>query len=136
MIDLEHDQRAIRDLIATWAKATGEGDLATIMNLMTDDVVFLTPGNPPMNRDAFRTGFEKMIRSVTPMAKPDLRSLQITVDGDLAVAWGKLEIEIKPLAGGPSRTAKGHTLTALRRGEDGQWRIFRDANLLSAFTQE
>ncbi len=129
------DEKAIREVVALWAKATSEGDIVTIMNLMTDDVVFLTPGNPPMLREAFRTGFENMIRSVTVKAKPDLKSLDIIIEGDMAVIWGKLEIEIKPKAGGPTRTAKGHTLSGFRRGADGQWRIFRDANLLSAFTQ-
>jgi len=134
-MSLEQDQKAIRELVATWARATGEGDLATIMDLMTDDVVFLTPGNPPMHREAFRKGFENMIRAVKVKAKPDLKALEITVDGDMAISWGKLEIEIKPLAGGPTRSAKGHTMSGLRRCPDGQWRIFRDANLLSAFTQ-
>jgi uncharacterized protein (TIGR02246 family) len=128
------DEKAIRHLVSTWAKATAAGDLPAILNLMTDDVVFLTPGNPPMTRDLFRAGFEKMMQSVKVKATPDLDSLQITIDGNTAVSWGKLQIEIAPIAGGPKRTAKGHTMTALRRGPDGQWRIFRDANLLSAFS--
>ena len=132
MIDVEEDKRAIRALVTAWAKATSEGDLATILNLMTDDVVFLTPGNPPMLREGFRKGFENMIRSVTVKAKPDVKGLDITVEGNVAVSWGKMEIEIKPLAGGPARTAQGHTLSGFRRCRDGQWRIFRDANLLSA----
>ncbi|SFS21633.1 conserved hypothetical protein [Granulicella pectinivorans] len=127
------DEKAIREVVAQWARATSEGDIVTIMNLMTEDVVFLTPGNPPMMREAFRTGFENMIRNVTVKAKPDAKSLNITVEGDVAITWGGLEIEIKPKTGGPARIAKGHTLSGFRRGVDGQWRIFRDANLLSAF---
>jgi len=134
MTSAEEDKVAIRSVVTAWAKATTEGDLAAILNLMTDDVVFLTPGNPPMLRDAFRKGFENMIRSVSIKAKPDVKGLDITVEGNIAMSWGTLEIEITPLAGGVVRTAKGHTLSALRRGLDGQWRIFRDANLLSAFT--
>jgi len=42
------DEQQIRDVIETWVKASREGDLATVMNLMTEDVVFLTPGNLPM----------------------------------------------------------------------------------------
>jgi uncharacterized protein (TIGR02246 family) len=122
-------------VVTAWAKATSEGDLATILNLMTEDVVFLTPGNPPMPREGFCKGFENMIRSVTVKAKPDVEGLDITVEGDVAISWGKMEIEIEPKAGGPARTAKGHTLSGFRRGADGQWRIFRDANLLSAFAQ-
>ncbi len=127
------DERAIHAVIAAWAAATASGDAAKILNLMTEDIVFLTAGNPPMRRDAFRKGFENMVRSVSVKPKPKVE--QITVEGDLAVCWGTLEIELTPLAGGAARVAKGHTLTALRRGQDGQWRIFRDANLLSAFAQ-
>jgi uncharacterized protein (TIGR02246 family) len=63
------DKKAIREVVALLARATAEGDLATVMNLMTDDVVFLTPGNPPMLREDFRTDFENMIRNVTVNAK-------------------------------------------------------------------
>jgi len=132
-MSLEQDRKAIRDAVVLWAKATAERDLATAMNLMTDDVVFLTPGNLPMMREAFRTDFENMIRNVTVKAKPDVQGLDITVDGDVAMSWGRLEVEIEPKSGGPAKMAQGHTLSAFRRGADGQWRIFRDANLLSAF---
>lgn len=135
MSSVEEDRKAIRAVVTAWAKATSEGDLVTIMNLMTDDVVFLTAGNPPMQREAFRTGFENMIRSVKVKAKPDVKALDITLEGDIALTWGAMEIEIKPLAGGPVRVARGHTLSGFRRCADGQWRIFRDANLLSAFKQ-
>jgi uncharacterized protein (TIGR02246 family) len=50
------DEQQIRDVIETWVKASREGDLATVMNLMTEDVVFLTPGNPPMRREEFEAG--------------------------------------------------------------------------------
>jgi ketosteroid isomerase-like protein/predicted alpha/beta hydrolase family esterase len=328
-MSVEKDKKAIREVVASWARATAEGDLAAVMKLMTDDVVFLTPGNPPMSRKGFRTGFENMIRNVTVQAKlaqtmsehmkkeilfvqgggkrvhdtwdnklveslrrelgrdytvrypsvpneadphydtwkpkllseiddledgaiivahsigaailinllakeqpkrkldavvlisapflgeggwladevnppsklgehlphvpmffyqgtadktvppdhlklyakavpqatireladrnhqlnddlsvvardiislneqahkcPDVQGLDITVDGDLAMSWGKLEIEIKPKSGGPAKTAQGYTLSGFRRGVDGRWRIFRDANMLSAF---
>jgi uncharacterized protein (TIGR02246 family) len=132
-MNIEQDRKAIREVVVLWAKATAEGDLAAVMNLMTEDVVFLTPGNPPMLREGFRTVFQNMIHNVTVKAKPDVQELDIEVDGDVAVSWGKLEIEITPKSGGPLKMAQGHTLSAFRRGTDGQWRIFRDANLLSAF---
>ena len=47
------DEQQIRAVIGLWIKASREGDLATVMNLITDDVVFLTPGNLPMRRAEF-----------------------------------------------------------------------------------
>jgi ketosteroid isomerase-like protein len=56
---------------------------------------------------------------------------EITVSGDLALCWNLLEVSFTPIAGGETRKHAGNTLTALRRGADGQWRIWRDANLLT-----
>jgi ketosteroid isomerase-like protein len=51
--------------------------------------------------------------------------------GDVAVCWNLLEVKITPLAGGATVKRAGNTLTVLRRGADGQWRIWRDANMLA-----
>ena len=45
---MRSDEQAIRDLIANWARASAAGDLPQILSAMSEDVVFLTPGNPPM----------------------------------------------------------------------------------------
>jgi uncharacterized protein (TIGR02246 family) len=37
------DERAIRELIATWMRASAAGDLDTVLGLMSDDVVFTRP---------------------------------------------------------------------------------------------
>ena len=41
---MSDDERAIRDLIATWMKASEAGDVNTVMSLMADDVIFMVPG--------------------------------------------------------------------------------------------
>jgi uncharacterized protein (TIGR02246 family) len=54
------DEQAIRDLIANWMAATIAGDLNRLLSLMADDVVFLTPGQPPMRGlDAFAAAFRR-----------------------------------------------------------------------------
>ena len=35
------DERAIRDLVDTWMTASREGDTATVLSLMSDDVIFM-----------------------------------------------------------------------------------------------
>jgi uncharacterized protein (TIGR02246 family) len=47
------DERAIREVIATWMRASTAGDTATVLDLMTDDVVFLVPGQEPFGKEAF-----------------------------------------------------------------------------------
>lgn len=124
------DEQQIRTLIAAWGRASEAGDLETQLGLMTDDVTFLTAGNPPMPRADFITGFNKMMKLFRMVCHSDVQ--EVTVTGDLAITWNRLTIEILPLAGGNTIRRSGDTLTVLRRGPDGQWRIWRDANLLSA----
>lgn len=38
---MTEDERAIRTLVETWMTASKSGDLATVLSLMTDDVVFM-----------------------------------------------------------------------------------------------
>ena len=45
---MQDDERAIRDLIATWLEASKAGDTEKVLSLMADDVVFLVTGHPPM----------------------------------------------------------------------------------------
>ncbi len=122
-------KQKIRALIHAWGEASASGDLAAQLNLMTHDVIFLTPGNPPMHRDQFAVGFKAMIAEVTLACRSNIQ--EILVDGDLAVCWNLLEVDFTPIQGGETVKHAGHTLTALRRGPDGQWRIWRDANLLA-----
>ena len=44
------DERAIRDLVATWMPASQAGDVSTVLGLMADDVVFMVPGREPFGR--------------------------------------------------------------------------------------
>jgi uncharacterized protein (TIGR02246 family) len=123
------DEQQIRNVIDRWCEASAAGDLTAQFNLMTLDVIFLTPGRAPMRRDEFAAGF----RAMTEIAIIECRSnvQEITVGGDLAVCWNLLEVSFTPIEGGETRKHAGNTFTALRRGTDGQWRIWRDANLLT-----
>jgi uncharacterized protein (TIGR02246 family) len=125
----QNDEQQIRALIEKWGKATRAGDLIALMNLMTEDVAFLTAGNLPMRGDRFAETFRSMIQSVSLDVRSDPQ--EITIAGDLAVCWNLLEVSITPLAGGDVMKRAGNTLTVFRRGADGQWRIWRDANMLS-----
>ena len=123
------DEDQIRALIAAWADATRVGDLAAILNLMTEDVVFLTPGNAPMRRKDFIGAFKSLAGSVEIDGRSNIQ--EITVTGDVAVCWNLIEVKITPQEGGTTVKRAGNTLTVLRRDSDGKWRIWRDANMLA-----
>jgi uncharacterized protein (TIGR02246 family) len=122
-------EQEIRALITKWIKASRAGDLDTILNLMTEDVIFLTPGNPPMQRQDFIAASKSMAGKITFDAHSEVQ--EITVTGDQAICWTRLEIVVMPLAGGTPVKRAGNTLSVLRRGSDNQWRIWRDANMLA-----
>ena len=123
------DEQQIRALIDTWCAASSAGDLTAQMNLMAEDVVFLTSGSLPMRRKEFAAGFKSMMDTVRLECRSNVQ--EITLSGDLAVCWNLLEVDITPIAGGATIKRAGHTLTIFRRGTDGQWRIWRDANFMA-----
>ena len=124
------DEQEIRQLVATWMSATKAGDLATVLSLMTDDVVFLVVGQQPFGKQQFAAA---MNPPATGAAMPliDGRSeiQEIQISGDHAYMWSQLRVEVTP-PGGVTVKRAGHTLSVLRK-EGGRWRLARDANLLS-----
>jgi uncharacterized protein (TIGR02246 family) len=125
---LEEEQN-IRQVIADWMTATVAGDLDKIRSLMTEDVVFLTCGNPPMRgREPFLATQREMLGHVRIQPKSEIQ--EIRVSGDLAYCWTHLDVEVVPISGGSPIKRGGHTLTVLRKNEAGHWQVWRDANLL------
>jgi len=127
------DEQQIRDLVATWMVATKAGDLATVLSLMTDDVVFLVPGAPPFGKQAFA---ETMKPPSGARPRFDGRSeiQEVRVLGDWAFMWTRIAVEVTPADGGPVQKRAGHTLTVLQK-VDGRWLLARDANMLTPVTR-
>ncbi|HTH53644.1 MAG TPA: SgcJ/EcaC family oxidoreductase [Edaphobacter sp.] len=128
-----NDEQQIRNVIDTWMQASREDDLDTVLGLMTEDVVFLTPGNPPMRRKDFAAASKRMIGKVRIDGVSEIQ--EITVTGDLAFCWNRLEITATSSENSAKMHHSGNTLSVFRRCEDGQWRLWRDANLLGPATQ-
>jgi uncharacterized protein (TIGR02246 family) len=122
------DERAIRQVIATWLQATAAGDTATILTLMADDVVFLTPGRPPFGKAEF-AAVPLDTTKIRFEGTSDIR--EVRVAGDLGYVLQHLNITMTPAAGGPPMRLAGHTLSILRREPDGRWVLARDANFVA-----
>jgi uncharacterized protein (TIGR02246 family) len=97
------DEQQIRALIDAWVEATHTGDLIAQMNLMTEDVVFLTAGSIPMRRDDYASRFRSMIAQVSLRIRSNPQ--EITITGDTAICWNLLEVSITPLEGGDTINA-------------------------------
>ena len=120
------DETAIRKLVDTWLAASKAGDIAAVLSLMTDDVVFMVPGREPFGKQAFAAASGAM-KNVRMEGNAEIRELQVL--GDWAYIRNYIEITITPEGGEPVKRS-GYTLTILRK-EDGRWRLARDANLLT-----
>jgi uncharacterized protein (TIGR02246 family) len=124
---MSDDERAIRDLVATWMAASKAGDQDTVLGLMTDDVVFMVPGREPFGKEAFAAASQGM-QGMRIEGTSDIVELQVL--GDWAYLRNRLNVTITPPCGSPT-TRSGYTLTILRKEADGRWLLARDANLLA-----
>ena len=52
------DEREIRTVHSIWIDAVNAGDLARLLTLVAEDVVFLTPGQAPFGREGFSSNFQ------------------------------------------------------------------------------
>src|SRR6478752_1462098 len=121
------DEQAIRDLVDRWMQASRAGDTATVLSLMTDDVVFMVPGKEPFGKEAFAAASQGMgetkIDGVSEI-------VELKLLGDWAYIRNRIEMTATPPGGEPVRRS-GYTLTLLHKEGDGRWRLARDANLLA-----
>jgi uncharacterized protein (TIGR02246 family) len=120
------DEQAIRELMAEWRRLSAEGNADGLLALLTDDVVFLTPGNPPMGKQQFEAGFRGFAAKASIRSEQEVKDLRVS--GDFAYTWSHLRVTFTPRDGKPI-VNEGHVLTVLRK-EGGRWRIARDANLM------
>jgi uncharacterized protein (TIGR02246 family) len=128
---MTNDEREIRELVDRWMAASKAGDLPTVLSLMTEDVIFMVPGQAPFGKQAFAAASEGM-KDVRIEGTSDIQ--EIHVMGDWAYLRNHLTMTATPPKGGKPMRRSGYTLTILRKEADGKWRLARDANLMA--TQE
>lgn len=125
---MSDDVRAIHKLIERWMKASQSGDTAAILNMMTDDVVFMTCGCEPFGKEAFAEASAGM----TDMRIESMADIkEVAVTGDWAWARTYLTMTVT-MPGGQQNRRAGYVLTIFTKEIDGRWMIARDANLMGA----
>jgi uncharacterized protein (TIGR02246 family) len=125
---MSEDERAIREVIATWLRASADGDAETVLSLMADDVVFFVAGQAPFGKAEFaaaQTGLEGARIEATSNVR------EVQVSGDWAWCSTDLRVEMTPAGGGAAARRSGNTLSIFKRLPDGRWVLARDANLLT-----
>jgi len=132
---MQSDEKEIRELVERWISASKAGDLETVLSLMTDDVVFLTPGRPLMvGKQAFAEASKAQSEQPFEMSSAsDVQEIQVL--GEWAYMWTKLSIVVTPTKGGQPIRRAGHTLSILKK-QGGKWLLARDANLLTVASDD
>jgi uncharacterized protein (TIGR02246 family) len=123
------DEEQIRRLMDDWRRFTAEGNVDGLLSLITDDVVFLTPGNPPITKADFAAGFRTISAKARIESTQEVKDLRASAD--IAYAWSHLSLVLTPNDGGERIESSGHVLSVFRRSPSGQWLLARDANLVA-----
>lgn len=126
---MEPDERAIREVHTTWIDVVNAGDLVTLLTLMTDDVVFLNPGQAPFGRNEFPVGFSVAHKQSSIRCISELQ--EVVIFGEVAYTLCRDSLSVAPRAGGEAVALAGHRLTIYRKQPDNRWLLSRDAHTLS-----
>jgi uncharacterized protein (TIGR02246 family) len=123
------DEQAIRELHSTWIDAVNTGDLARLLVMMTDDAVFLNPGEDCIGRDGFSTKFSAAHQQLRICCVSEL--MEVVVASEVAYTRSRDSLSVSPLTGGEESRLSGDRMTIYRKQPDGRWLLARDANVLS-----
>lgn len=123
------EERQIREVHSSWIDAVNAGDLARLLTVMTDDVVFFGPGQAPVDRAGFSASFSAAHREVRVRCLSELE--EVVVAGEVAYTRSRDTLSVTPRDGGETTQLAGHRITVYRRRPDGIWLLARDAHTLS-----
>ena len=126
---MRSDEQAIREVHSTWIDAVNAGDLARLLVMTTDDVVFLNPGEEGLGRDEFSTKFSAAHQQLRICCVSEL--MEVVIVGEVAYTRSRDSLTVSPRAGGEESRLAGDRMTIYRKQPDGRWLLARDANALS-----
>jgi ketosteroid isomerase-like protein len=100
------------------------GDVQGIMQILTDDVVFLPPNDSAKvgKQDYYKwvIGFQQRYK-----IKVSIQSQEISVADHWAYEWGYIQESYTPRAGGVASSFDGKFLRIFQKQTDGSWKIAR-----------
>jgi uncharacterized protein (TIGR02246 family) len=126
--DARDDREAIRKLTEEWLAAVQAKDVARLLEMVTDDVIFLPASMPPIRGKA---AVEAMYQSFLPQFRRVEQAVsieEVEVAGDWAFSWGTDSLVLEPQDGGETIRRRGRGMSILRRQADGSWKFARGIN--------
>src|SRR4051812_4446732 len=114
-MNIERDEAAIREVVKKWMEASKAGEVETVLGLMADDVIFMTPGREPFGKAEFALN-SKGMKEAKIEGEAEIQELKVS--GDWAWMRNKLRLQITP-PNGKAMVQSGYTLTILRKEANG-----------------
>jgi ketosteroid isomerase-like protein len=108
---------AVQAMIGPWSRACIERDWDTLLEMCTEDVVFLPPGGEPVSGPALMPWLEEF----PPIRSMDWSLAEAHQNGDLATIRGPVEQVL--VLEGREVTLTGNYVDVLRRGDGRSWRF-------------
>src|SRR5260370_6678993 len=124
------DEREIRTVHSIWIDAVNAGDLARLLTLVAEDVVFLTPGQAPLGREGFSSNFMTAHQQMRICCTSELE--EVVVVGEVAYTRSRDALSVTPRAGGKAGQLAGHPMTEDRKPRDGRLRLSRRVHTFGA----
>ena len=123
------DIAAIKQLTQEHISAMASRDVAKLLQLNSDDVVYLPPGHAPIvGKAAVKEMFEMFFAQFSTIQQSASPS-EIEVWGDRAIAWGPEALKLTTESGQVIEM-KGHGMSLMQRQPDGSWKFVRGINNL------
>lgn len=126
---MERDEKEIRNVHSAWIDAVNAGDLARLLTMMADDVVFLSPGLSPSSRKEFSANFSAAHQQARVRCVSELE--EVVVVGDVAYTRSRDVLSVTQHASGQTTQLDGYRITIYRKQPDGRWLLARDAHTLA-----
>jgi uncharacterized protein (TIGR02246 family) len=98
------DEREIRTVHSIWIDAVNAGDLARLLTLVAEYVVFLTPGQAPFGREEFSSNFMAAHQQMRICCTSELE--EVIVVGEIAYTRSRDALSVTPRAGGKAAPAR------------------------------
>jgi uncharacterized protein (TIGR02246 family) len=123
------DEQAIREAHSTWINAVNAGDLARLLTLVADDVVFLGPGQAPFGREGFSSNFMSAQQQMQFCCTSELE--EVVVVSEVAYTRSRDALSVTLRADGKTSQFAGYRMTVYRKQPGGRWLLSRDAHTVS-----
>jgi len=126
------DEREIRTVHSIWIDAVNAGDLARLLTLVAEDVVFLTPSQAPFGREGFSSNFTAAHKQMRICCTSELE--EVVIVGEVTYTRSRDALSVIPRASGKAAQLAGLRMTVYRKQRDGRWLLSRDVHTSSAVT--